>query len=199
MLGTDAFASSALMSKRLFDITLAGLALILLGVPMLLIGLAVRLDSPGPALYWSLRVGRQGKPFLMPKFRSMRVGTPTMATHLLPDPESHVTALGRWLRRTSLDELPQLWSIVRGDMSLVGPRPALCNQMTLHALRETSGVHSLAPGLTGWAQVHGRDDLDDAEKAAYDAEYLRNRCLALDLRILFRTAWMVLRGEGVWH
>jgi len=187
------------MSKRLFDFTLASLALILLGGPMLLIGLAVRLNSPGPALYWSLRVGRQGKPFLMPKFRSMRVGTPTVATHLLSDPDSHVTPLGRWLRRTSLDELPQLWSIVRGDMSLVGPRPALCNQQTLHAMRETSGVHALAPGLTGWAQVHGRDDLDDSEKAAYDAEYLRTRCLALDLRILCRTALLVLSGEGIRH
>lgn len=187
------------MSKRLFDFTLASLALLLLGVPMLLIGLAVRLNSPGPALYWSLRVGRQGQPFLMPKFRSMRVGTPTVATHLLSDPESHVTPLGRWLRRTSLDELPQLWCIVRGDMSLVGPRPALCNQQTLHTMRETSGVYALAPGLTGWAQVHGRDDLDDIEKAAYDAEYLRTRCLALDLRILWRTALLVLRGEGIRH
>lgn len=187
------------MSKRLFDFTLASLALILLGGPMLLIGLAVRFDSPGPALYWSLRVGRQGKPFLMPKFRSMRMGTPTVATHLLPDPASHLTSLGRWLRRTSLDELPQLWCIIRGDMSLVGPRPALCNQQTLHEMRETSGVHTLAPGLTGWAQVHGRDNLDDTEKAAYDAEYLRTRCLALDLRILCRTALLVLRGEGIRH
>lgn len=187
------------MSKRLFDFTVAGLALAILLLPMLLIGLAVRLSSPGPALYWSARVGRQGRPFLMPKFRSMRVGTPTLATHLLPDPHSHLTPIGRWLRRSSLDELPQLWCIVRGDMSLVGPRPSLCNQQTLCAMRETTGVHQLAPGLTGWAQVHGRDELDDVQKAAYDAEYLRHRSLGLDLRILWLTARLVLRGEGIRH
>ena len=145
--------------KRLFDLLLALAAAVILAVPVLLVALAVRLTSPGPALYWSERVGRRNKLFKMPKFRSMRVGTPAVATHLLADPKSVLTPIGSFIRKTSLDELPQLWSILVGDMSFVGPRPALFNQYDLIELRTQKGVHTLVPGLTGWAQVNGRDEL----------------------------------------
>lgn len=185
--------------KRLFDLTLALIALALLLLPITLVAVAVRLTSAGPALYWSDRVGRHQRIFRMPKFRSMRVGTPAVATHLLSNPDSHLTPIGSFLRRSSLDEMPQLWSILKGDMSLVGPRPALFNQQDLIALREQHGVNALLPGLTGWAQVNGRDELAIAQKVAFDAEYLRRQSLAFDIRILWLTVIKVLRREGVTH
>lgn len=187
------------MSKRLFDLALAIPAAMLLLLPIALVALAVRLSSPGPALYWSERVGRHNRLFRMPKFRSMRTDTPAVATHLLDDPSRWLTPIGPFLRRSSLDELPQLWSILCGDMSFVGPRPALFNQDDLIELRTRAGVHELVPGLTGWAQVNGRDELPIPQKVALDAEYLRRHSLAFDLRILWLTAVKVLRREGVQH
>ncbi|NCT99426.1 MAG: sugar transferase [Comamonadaceae bacterium] len=185
--------------KRLFDLALAIPAALLLLLPISTIALAVRLTSPGPALYWSDRVGRRNRLFRMPKFRSMRTDTPAVATHLLDDPARWLTPIGPFLRKTSLDELPQLWSILKGDMSFVGPRPALFNQDDLIALRTEAGVHELVPGLTGWAQINGRDELPIPQKVALDIEYLRRRSLAFDLRILWLTAVKVLRREGVQH
>lgn len=185
--------------KRLFDLFLvltAGVALIL---PILVVAAAVRLTSPGPALYWSDRVGRHNRIFRMPKFRSMRIGTPAVATHLLQDPDAWLTPIGAFLRKTSLDELPQLWSILAGDMSFVGPRPALFNQDDLVALRTERGVHELVPGLTGWAQVNGRDELPIPDKVALDVEYLRRRSFLFDLRILWLTVVKVIRRDGVSH
>ena len=185
--------------KRLFDLLLALLAGLVLIVPVLLVALAVRLTSPGPALYWSDRVGRHNRIFKMPKFRSMRVDTPAVATHLLDDPKRWLTPIGPFLRKSSLDELPQLWSILKGDMSFVGPRPALFNQDDLIALRTQAGVDALVPGLTGWAQINGRDELPIPQKVALDIEYLQRRSLAFDMRILWLTAMKVLRREGVQH
>ena len=187
------------MLKRLIDVIASLLLMGILVIPMVLIALAVRVTSAGPALYWSDRVGRGNQLFKMPKFRSMRVGTPAVATHLLSDPMVHLTPIGSWLRRSSADELPQLWSVLRGHMSLVGPRPALFNQYDLIALRTDAGVHALRPGLTGWAQVNGRDDLPIAVKVAFDIEYLRKRSLLFDFRILVLTLFKVLRREGVTH
>ncbi len=187
------------MTKRLFDLALALAAALVLLVPVLLVALAVKLTSKGPALYWSDRVGRHNRIFRMPKFRSMRVDTPAVATHLLTDPDRYLTPIGSFLRKSSLDELPQLWSILRGDMSFVGPRPALFNQDDLVALRTEQGVHELVPGLTGWAQVNGRDELPIPDKVALDAEYLRRRSFGFDLRILWLTFVKVLRGDGVTH
>ena len=187
------------MSKRLFDLALAIPAALLLVLPIALVALAVRLTSPGPALYWSDRVGRHNRLLRMPKFRSMRTDTPAVATHLLGDPARWLTPIGPFLRKSSLDELPQLWSILRGDMSFVGPRPALFNQDDLIELRTRAGVHELVPGLTGWAQVNGRDELPIPQKVALDAEYLRRHNLVFDLRILWLTAAKVLRREGVQH
>lgn len=185
--------------KRLFDLLLALGAALVLALPVALVALAVRLTSPGPALYWSDRVGRGNAIFRMPKFRSMRVGTPAVATHLLTNASAHLTPIGGFLRKSSLDELPQLWSILVGDMSFVGPRPALFNQHDLIALRTERGVDQLTPGLTGWAQVNGRDELPIPAKVALDAEYLRRRSLAFDLRILWMTFVKVLRRDGVSH
>ncbi len=187
------------MTKRVFDIFLALLAGLLLLVPLLLTALLVKLTSHGPALYWSDRVGRHNRLFKMPKFRSMRVGTPAVATHLLDKPEAWLTPVGGFLRKSSLDELPQLWSILRGDMSFVGPRPALFNQHDLMALRTQYGVDQLVPGLTGWAQVNGRDELPIPQKVALDAEYLRRRSFAMDVKIIFLTALKVLKRESVSH
>ncbi|MDR3299272.1 MAG: sugar transferase [Candidatus Accumulibacter sp.] len=187
------------MKKRLFDLTMSLCAGLLLALPILLIALLVRLTSSGPALYWSDRVGRNNSVFKMPKFRSMRMDAPAVATHLLQDPEAYLTPIGSFLRQTSLDELPQLWSIINGDMSFVGPRPALFNQDDLIALRTTAGVHNLAPGLTGWAQINGRDELPIPEKVKLDAEYLRRRSFGFDLRILWMTAIRVVRRDGVSH
>ena len=185
--------------KRAFDLLLASVAAIILLVPVLLVAALVRLTSRGPALYWSDRVGRHNTIFRMPKFRSMRIGTPAVATHLLEDPDRYLTPIGSFLRKSSLDELPQLWSIFRGDMSFVGPRPALFNQHDLIALRTAQGVHELVPGLTGWAQVNGRDELPIPEKVKLDVEYLRRRSMGFDLRILWMTFVKVLGRDGVAH
>ena len=185
--------------KRAFDLFFALCAAAILLLPIGLIALVVRWTSPGPALYWSDRIGRDNRIFKMPKFRSMRLDTPAVATHLLSDPDRYLTPVGSFLRKTSLDELPQLWSILKGDMSLVGPRPALFNQDDLIALRTEAGVHRLVPGLTGWAQIHGRDELPIPEKVRLDAEYLQKMSLGLDLKIIFLTAWRVLRRDGVTH
>ncbi len=183
--------------KRTFDIVLAVFGIAIAAVPLALIALVVRLTSRGPALHWSRRVGRDNQIFWMPKFRSMRVNTPQLATHLLTGSERFITPVGRFLRRSSLDELPQLWSILTGRMSFVGPRPALFNQDDLVAARTARGVHRLPPGLTGWAQINGRDELSIPEKVELDAHYLHHRSFGLDLRILFLTAFKVFRSEGV--
>lgn len=185
--------------KRLFDLFLGLTAGVVLILPIMIVAAAVRLTSPGPALYWSDRVGRHNRIFRMPKFRSMRIGTPAVATHLLPDPGAWLTPIGAFLRKTSLDELPQLWSILVGDMSFVGPRPALFNQDDLVALRTERGVHELVPGLTGWAQVNGRDELPIPDKVALDVEYLRRHSFLFDLRILWLTVVKVIRRDGVSH
>ena len=185
--------------KRVFDIFLGCLAALVLFVPVLLLAIAVRLTSKGPTLYWSDRVGRNNVIFKMPKIRSMRVGTPAVATHLLADARSHLTPIGSFLRKSSLDELPQLWSILAGDMSFVGPRPALFNQQDLIALRTDQGVHTLVPGLTGWAQVNGRDELPIPEKVKLDLAYLQRQSLWFDIRILWLTLVKVLRRDGVSH
>jgi O-antigen biosynthesis protein WbqP len=185
--------------KRVFDIFLGCLAALILFVPVLLVAITVRLTSKGSALYWSDRVGRNNVIFKMPKFRSMRVGTPAVATHLLADAASHLTPIGSFLRKSSLDELPQLWSILAGDMSFVGPRPALFNQQDLIALRTAQGVHTLVPGLTGWAQVNGRDELPIPEKVKLDVVYLQRQSLWFDIRILWLTFVKVLRRDGVSH
>jgi O-antigen biosynthesis protein WbqP len=185
--------------KRVFDVCLGCLAVLILFVPVLLVAIAVRLTSNGPALYWSDRVGRNNVIFKMPKFRSMRVGTPAVATNLLADARSHLTPIGSFLRKSSLDELPQLWSILAGDMSFVGPRPALFNQQDLIALRTELGVHTLVPGLTGWAQVNGRDELPIPKKVALDAEYLTRRGFLLDMKILWMTFLKVIQRDGVSH
>ena len=185
--------------KRLFDLVLAVPLAVFLAVPVALIALVIRWNSPGPAIHWSDRVGRRNRLFKMPKFRSMRTDTPAVATHLLSNPDQYITSVGRWLRRTSLDEVPQLWSILVGDMSFVGPRPALFNQDDLVALRTEQGVHNLVPGLTGWAQVNGRDELPIPVKVEYDRQYLERRSLAFDLRIMAMTAVRVLKRSGVSH
>ena len=185
--------------KRVFDLLLAVAAVLVLAVPVMLVAILVRLTSPGPALYRSDRVGRNNKIFKMPKFRSMQVGTPAVATHLLADASSHLTPIGSFLRKSSLDELPQLWSILLGDMSFVGPRPALFNQHDLIELRTQLGVHELVPGLTGWAQINGRDELPISEKVALDAEYLYRKSLWFDIRILWLTFVKVIRRDGITH
>ena len=185
--------------KRVTDLLLALVAGLVLLAPIALIGLCVRLSSRGPALYWSDRVGRDNRLFRMPKFRSMRTDTPNVATHLLADPDQYVTPLGSFLRRSSLDELPQLWSIIKGDMSFVGPRPALYNQHDLIALRTEQQIHQIVPGLTGWAQINGRDELPISEKVALEAYYLTHRSLRFDLRILLLTLFKVVGRHGVAH
>ena len=185
--------------KRLFDLVLALIVAAVLLVPFVLVWLAVRLTSRGPALYWSDRVGRDNVIFRMPKFRSMRVGTPAVATHLLSDPKVYLTPIGSFLRKSSLDELPQLWSILKGDMSFVGPRPALFNQDDLITLRTEAGVDQLLPGLTGWAQVNGRDELPIPQKVALDVAYMQRRSLWFDVRILWLTALKVVSRDGVSH
>lgn len=185
--------------KRLTDLCLALVLSMACVIPCLLIALVIRLTSPGPALYWSDRVGRKNAIFRMPKFRTMRIDTPAVATHLLGDPDRFLTPVGSFLRKSSLDELPQLWSILKGDMSFVGPRPALFNQHDLVALRTRFHVDELLPGLTGWAQVNGRDELAIPDKVKLDAEYLARRSWLFDLKILFLTFVKVVRREGVTH
>lgn len=185
--------------KRIFDVTLALLVSPVVAVPMVLIALALKLTSKGPVLYWSDRVGRNNKMFRMPKFRSMRTDAPEVATHLLCNSADYVTSIGSFLRKTSLDELPQIYSVLKGDLSVVGPRPALHNQDDLVTMRTERGVHELRPGLTGWAQVNGRDDLPIPVKVEYDCEYLHKKTFLLDLKILFLTLTTVIRGDGVTH
>jgi O-antigen biosynthesis protein WbqP len=185
--------------KRAFDIALA-LLLIPAALPVLIAcAVAIRLDSRGPVLHISRRVGRDNALFAMPKFRTMPLGTPQVATHLLTDATTRLTGTGRFLRRTSLDELPQLWSVLRGDMSFVGPRPALFNQEDLVSLRTAAGVHTLRPGITGWAQINGRDEIPIARKVELDADYLQNKSFLFDLKILFWTVWKAIRADGVLH
>jgi O-antigen biosynthesis protein WbqP len=185
--------------KRAFDMVAALAGLMLLTPVMLAVALAVRLESPGPALHWSQRVGRGNRLFAMPKFRTMRTGAPDVATHLLNDPASWITPLGALLRRTSFDELPQLWSVLIGHMSLVGPRPALFNQNDLIELRTQAGVDALRPGVTGWAQINGRDTISIPEKVRLDSEYLQRKSLIFDLRIILTTALSAISARNVSH
>lgn len=185
--------------KRAFDLFVSLSALVLLSLPIIVVAVMVKLTSKGPVLYWSDRVGKDNQIFRMPKFRTMQVGTPAVATHLLTNADSFLTSIGGFLRKSSLDELPQLWNIIKGEMSLVGPRPALFNQADLIQLRTDSGVHKLVPGLTGWAQINGRDELPIPEKVKLDAEYLQRRSFTFDFLILWRTFTKVLGQDGVSH
>lgn len=185
--------------KRIFDMVLAMIAGLILLLPLVVTALLVKLTSRGPALYWSDRVGRNNQIFRMPKFRSMQVGTPAVATHLLTNPDTYLTPIGNFLRKSSLDELPQLWNILKGDMSFVGPRPALFNQQDLIELRTKAGVHALMPGLTGWAQINGRDELPIPQKVALDVEYLHRCSMIFDIYIIFMTAMKVIRRDGIVH
>lgn len=185
--------------KRLFDLLLALCAILVLLLPFIIVALLVKATSSGPALYWSDRVGRHNRLFRMPKFRTMRVDTPAVATHLLTDPARFLTPPGSFLRKSSLDELPQLWSILCGDMSFVGPRPALFNQQDLIELRTRYGVDKLLPGLTGWAQINGRDELPIPEKVNLDVEYMQRQSFVTDLHIILRTFLKVVRRDGIVH
>src|SRR5208282_1245888 len=181
--------------KRLFDITVSLLVLLVLAIPMMVIALLIKLTSKGPVLYWSDRMGRDNAIFRMPKFRTMRIDTPTLATHLLGDPGNFLSPIGKFLRKSSLDELPQLISILKGEMSFVGPRPALFNQDDLIELRTRKGIHHLTPGLTGWAQINGRDELPIRVKVEFDEFYLRHRSFTLDILIIMQTIFKVVKGE----
>lgn len=183
----------------MFDIFLCILVALIFLIPVLLVAIAVRLTSKGPVLYWSDRIGRNNKIFKMPKFRSMKVHTPAVASHLLTDPQAYLTPIGSFLRKNSLDELPQIWSILTGHMSFVGPRPALFNQQDLIDLRTEQGVHILVPGLTGWAQVNGRDELPISEKVKLDTTYLHQQSLWFDVCILWMTFLKVMKRSGVSH
>jgi O-antigen biosynthesis protein WbqP len=185
--------------KRTFDLLLSSLLFLILALPLLAIAMFVRVTSPGPVLYWSRRVGKANVVFQMPKFRSMRVDTPVVATHMLLNPDAYLTPIGSFLRKSSLDELPQLWNILKGDMSFVGPRPALFNQADLIQLRTEQGVHKLVPGLTGWAQVNGRDEITIPHKVALDRFYLEKRSFWFDIQILLTTAIKVLKSNNVTH
>lgn len=185
--------------KRTFDVTMVLILGVLLLIPLVALALMVKLTSSGSILYWSERVGRYNRSFMMPKFRSMRIDTPAVATHLLQNPNQCLTPIGSFLRKSSLDELPQLWSILKGDMSFVGPRPALFNQEDLIAMRTDMGVHKLLPGLTGWAQVNGRDELPTPQKVQLDVDYLQRRSFLFDLKILRKTVLKVLTRDGVSH
>lgn len=185
--------------KRLFDLIGSIIALVVLSVPILILAVAVRISSSGPILFWSDRVGSNNQIFRMPKFRSMRVNAPTIASHLMQNPNEWLTPIGSGLRRSSLDELPQLWCILKGDMSFVGPRPALYNQDDLISLRTEKGIHCLRPGLTGWAQVNGRDEMPISKKVNLDFEYLQKKSFIFDLKIIFITILKVLRRDGVSH
>ncbi len=185
--------------KKIFDLSLAILLLFLLLAPILLIAILVKITSNGTILYWSNRVGRQGKIFKMPKFRTMHTNTPQVATHLIQDTDSYLTPIGRFLRQTSLDELPQLFSVLKGDMAFVGPRPALFNQDDLIALRASLGVDKILPGITGWAQVNGRDDLSITDKATLDAQYCRRQSFWFDIKILWITIKNVVKKDGISH
>ena len=185
--------------KRIFDVFFAAALLTLFSFPMLVIATAVKRSSPGPALYWSDRIGKGNVIFRMPKFRTMKIDTPALATHLMSSPDSYLTEIGRMLRKYSLDELPQLISVLEGHMSFVGPRPALFNQDDLIELRTNKGIQHLTPGITGWAQINGRDDLPIPQKVELDDYYLRHRSFAFDLIILLKTIFSVFKGAGVTH
>jgi len=185
--------------KRIFDLLLGCILFAILAIPMLIIFIAVRLSSKGAALYWSDRVGRNNTIFKMPKFRSMLIETPVVATHLLDNPDAYLSPIGGFLRRSSLDELPQLFSVLKGDMSFIGPRPALFNQDDLIALRVENGIDKLLPGITGWAQVNGRDELSIPDKVALDAEYLDRQSFWFDVKILWMTLLKVVKRDGVSH
>ena len=185
--------------KRLFDLLLAFLLLIVLSVPMIIIALLVKITSRGPVLYWSDRVGINNSIFKMPKFRTMKIGTPAVATHLLTSPDQHLTKIGKILRKYSLDEIPQLFSVIKGDMSFVGPRPALYNQDDLVELRTKKGIHKLIPGITGWAQINGRDDLPIPAKVDLDEYYLNHHSFIFDLKTLFLTFSSVIGSKGIQH
>ncbi len=185
--------------KRIFDLAIAGFLLCFLSVPIIAVALMVKLTSEGPVLYWSDRVGINNSIFRMPKFRTMRIDTPAVATHLMKNPDIYLTPIGSFLRKFSLDELPQLYSIIKGDISFVGPRPALYNQDDLVEFRTEKGIHKLIPGVTGWAQVNGRDELPIPVKVEFDEFYLKNRSFLLDLKILLMTFVKVVRREGVKH
>ncbi len=199
MANVDILILEKIAVKRSFDLFMALCVTGVLLVPIGVLALAVRMTSAGPALYWSDRVGKGNRVFKMPKFRSMRVDTPALATHLLGSPKIYLTPIGSFLRKSSLDELPQLWSILKGDMSFVGPRPALFNQQDLIELRTLGGVHELLPGLTGWAQINGRDELPIPEKVKLDLEYLQQHSFLFDLKIIWLTFVKVLRRDGVSH
>lgn len=187
------------MLKRSFDLLLSICFILLFWWIFLIVALLVKVTSKGPALYWSDRIGQHNKIFSMPKFRSMRLNTPAIATHLMHNPDSFLTPIGAFLRKTSLDEIPQIWSVIKGDMSIVGPRPALFNQDDLMALRIKSGVDSLKPGVTGWAQINGRDELSIPDKVAFDVEYVRRRSMAFDIKIIFLTFLKVIGRDGIVH
>jgi O-antigen biosynthesis protein WbqP len=196
---TDGFLSSKKVMKRTFDVIVAISLLAALILPMVIIALLVKLTSRGPVLYWSNRVGKNNSIFKMPKFRTMRTETPAVATHLLANPDQYLTSIGKFLRKSSFDELPQLLSILTGDMSFVGPRPALFNQDDLVELRTKKGIHVLTPGLTGWAQINGRDELPIPIKVGFDEYYLKHRSFLFDVKIMLMTAFKVLKREGVKH
>ena len=185
--------------KRMLDVIYAGILALLLCVPMLIIAVLVKLTSKGPVLHWSDRIGKDNVVFKMPKFRTMRIDAPAVATHLLENPPKYLTPFGRFLRKFSLDELPQLWSVLKGDMSFVGPRPALYNQDDLIELRTKNGLHKLMPGITGWAQVNGRDNLTVFQKVEYDEYYMKHRSFMFDLKIILLTLGKVIRSEGIHH
>ena len=185
--------------KQIFDLFVGVILLVLLAIPMSLIAIAIRLTSKGPSLYWSDRIGKNNKIFKMPKFRSMLIDTPTLATHLLDNPDSYLSPIGGFLRLSSLDELPQLFSVLKGDMSFVGPRPALFNQDDLIAMRTQKGIDKLLPGITGWAQVNGRDELSIPDKVALDVEYLSRKSFWFDMKILWMTFLKVINRDGVSH
>tara|TARA_B110000238_G_C15991431_1_gene380416 strand:- start:92 stop:652 length:561 start_codon:yes stop_codon:yes gene_type:complete len=185
--------------KRSFDLFLACILMFILFIPMLIVALAVKLSSEGPVLFVSDRVGQDNHLFKMLKFRSMKLGTPTVGTHLLIEPEKFLTTLGSYLRQSSIDELPQLWNIIQGDMSFVGPRPALYNQSDLIALRTEKSIDSMLPGLTGWAQINGRDDLSIHDKVSFDQEYMLRQSFNFDLKILWLTYLKVIRKDSISH
>ena len=185
--------------KRILDLSLVFISVIILFIPVLLIVLAVRLTSKGTVLYWSDRVGRNNNIFRMPKFRSMRSDTPDVASHLLQEPDAWLTPIGKFLRKSSLDELPQIWSVLKGEMSFVGPRPALYNQADLIALRKEAGIDKLLPGITGWAQINGRDELNIEEKVIFDKEYLNKESILFDLKIIMLTVIRIIKSDGIKH
>lgn len=185
--------------KRAIDLFLGLTAMLIFAVPFCILAVIVKCTSKGPVLYWSDRVGRDNKLFSMPKLRTMLVDTPVVATHLLTNPDKFLSPVGGFLRKSSLDEIPQLWSIVRGDMSVVGPRPALFNQDNLIEMRTKVGVHTVRPGLTGWAQINGRDELPLVEKVKLDVDYLQRQSLAFDMKVIFLTFLKVIRRDGITH